>query len=275
MSSETFIKMHGLGNDFAVFDRRAGGRPMSGEEARRIAERRTGIGCDQVITLMPAPDADAFMQIHNADGSEVAACGNATRCVAMLLLDDAVASEVSLGTRAGILHTARGRRGIAVDMGRPALEWRDIPLSRNVDTLHLPLESAIDPRLADPVGVGIGNPHAVFFVEDTDAIDMAAAGPALEHDALFPERANINVATIEADDRIRLRTWERGSGLTRACGTGACATLVAAVRRGLARRRATIVLPGGELEVEWREDDHVIMDGPAETSFTGAWEWRE
>jgi len=273
MSGEAFLKMHGLGNDFVVFDRRKGGAPLSAAEARRVADRKLGIGADQVITLLPGADgADVFMQINNADGSEVAACGNATRCVASLLIGEGK-GDVSVRTKADLLTARSGAGGIAVDMGLPGLGWRDIPLIREMDTLILPLQSRIDPRLAEPVAVSMGNPHAVFFVSDADDIDMELIGPPLEHDSLFPERANINVATIRSRDHIRLRVWERGAGLTMACGTGACATLVAAACRGLAERRAVIELDGGELVIEWRDDGHVVMEGPAALSFTGVWEW--
>lgn len=273
MSGEAFLKMHGLGNDFVVFDRREGGAPLSAAEAKRAADRRLGIGADQVITLLPGTEgADVFMQINNADGSEVAACGNATRCVASLLLGEG-RGQVLVRTRADLLRATAGAGGIAVDMGAPGLAWSDIPLARAMDTLALPLTSRIDPRLAEPVAVSMGNPHAVFFVADADDVDMELVGPPLEHDALFPERANINVATIRSRDHIRLRVWERGAGLTMACGTGACATLVAAVRRGLAERRAVIELDGGELVIDWRDDNHVSMEGPAALSFTGTWEW--
>lgn len=273
MSGEAFLKMHGLGNDFVVFDRRNGGVPLSAAEAKRVADRKLGIGADQVITLLPDGDgADVFMQINNADGSEVAACGNATRCVARVLFDE-LGRDVMVRTRADLLTARQGSAGIAVDMGAPGLEWRDIPLALEMDTLALPLASQIEPQLADPVAVSMGNPHAVFFVSDADDVDMELIGPPLEHDSLFPERANINVATIRSRDHIRLRVWERGVGLTMACGTGACATLVAAVRRGLSERRAIVELDGGELIIEWRDDHHVIMEGPAALSFSGTWEW--
>lgn len=272
MGSEAFTKMHGLGNDFVVFDRREGGGRMSAADAEAVAHRRLGIGCDQVITMLPSDKADVFMQINNADGGEVAACGNATRCVAAELLAQGK-DQVRIETRAGVLTAWRGEAGIAVDMGKPGLGWRDIPLSREMDTLALPLGSAIDHRLSEPVAVSMGNPHAVFFVSDADDVDMELIGPPLEHDDLFPERANINVATVESRDHIRLRVFERGAGVTMACGTGACATLVAAVRRGLAERRAALILDGGTLTIEWREDEHVIMEGPAAVSFTGRWEW--
>lgn len=272
MSGEAFLKMHGLGNDFVVFDRRNGGPLMSEAGAAQVADRRTGIGADQVITLLASDDADVFMQIHNADGGEVAACGNATRCVARVLFDE-LGRDVSIRTKADLLLASVGVGGVAVDMGVPGLNWQDIPLIRDMDTLSLDLKSNMDARLENPVAVSMGNPHAIFFVKDVDDVDIQAIGPALEHDALFPERANINVATVQSDNSIRLRVWERGVGLTLACGTGACATLVAAVRRGLTDRSVTLVLDGGELAVTWAEDDHVIMEGPATTSFAGVWDW--
>jgi diaminopimelate epimerase len=275
MSSEAFLKMHGLGNDFVVFDRRKDGTPLSAAQAKKVADRKLGIGADQVITLLPDTDgADVFMQINNADGSEVAACGNATRCVAGLLINEGVA-DVKLRTNADLLLARHGASGIAVDMGEPGLDWDRIPVAREVDTLALPLKSDLDDRLVDPVGVNMGNPHAVFFVADADDVDMELIGPPLEHDSLFPERANIEVATVRSRDHIRMRVWERGVGVTLACGTGACATLVAAVRRGLTERRAVVELDGGELIIEWRDDNHVIMEGPASLSFTGTWEWEQ
>jgi diaminopimelate epimerase len=273
MSGEAFLKMHGLGNDFVVFDRRKAGQALTAEEARVVADRRRGIGADQVITLLSDHGgADAFMQINNADGSEVAACGNATRCVARLLFAE-LGRDVAIRTKADLLKASEGAAGIAVDMGEPGLAWRDIPLAHEADTLSLPLASD-DARLAAPVAVSMGNPHAVFFVPDVGEIEMEQVGPPLEHAPLFPERANINVATVMARDHIRLRVWERGAGLTLACGTGACATLVAAVRRGLTERRAVLELDGGPLTITWREDDnHVVMEGPATLAFTGRWEW--
>ena len=269
MSGTPFIKMHGLGNDFVVIDARAKALRLSADEVRAIANRHTGIGCDQLIEIeVPhAKGADAFMRIWNADGGEVAACGNASRCVAALLMGETKRAAIVLETKGGLLAAeARGQGRIAVDMGAPRLEWQAIPLARAMDTLHLDLARG---PLRDPVGVSMGNPHAVFFVENAEAVDLATLGPSLEHDPLFPERANIGVAQLLDRTRIRLRVWERGAGLTLACGTGACAALVAAVRRGLADRRATLVLDGGTLEIEWRADDHVMMAGPVATSFTG------
>lgn len=269
-----FVKMHGLGNDFVVLDARSRALDLTPERVRALADRRTGIGCDQLVVIAPPKGrvSDATMLIFNADGSEVSACGNATRCVAWHLMRESGQPKVVIETRAGLLDAeSRGEHLVAVDMGRPGLDWRDIPLAKAVDTLHLGI--AVGP-LSDPVGVSMGNPHAVFFVEDAEAVDLATFGPGLEHHALFPERANIEAAQVlSAPDaalgRIRMRVWERGSGITMACGTGACATLVAAARRGLSPRKAEIVLDGGLLTIEWLPDDHVLMTGPVATSFTG------
>ncbi|HTR16304.1 MAG TPA: diaminopimelate epimerase [Acetobacteraceae bacterium] len=262
-----FVKMHGCGNDFVIFDERA--RPLGFSPARvaSLADRRRGIGCDQFITLEsppPGSNVDAFMRIRNPDGSESGACGNATRCVADLLFRETGQRRLAIATRAGILPAEILEGDIVrVDMGPPRLGWQDIPLAREMDTRHLDLPG-------DPAGASMGNPHATFFVADLDAIGIAALGPRFETDPLFPERANIGFAQVLAPDRIRLRVFERGAGLTLACGSGACATLVNAHRRGLAARRATLLLDGGELVIEWRESDsHVLMTGPAATAFTG------
>jgi diaminopimelate epimerase len=269
-----FTKMHGLGNDFVVVDARRVPFTLDDATARRIADRRTGVGCDQLIVLEPATDAnaDVFMRIRNADGGEVSACGNATRCVAARVLDEQGGAKVVVETAAGLLPawddgTADdGTRRIAVDMGAARTAWDEIPLSYEVDTLHLPIARG---PLKDAVGVSMGNPHAVFFVDDAEAVDLATDGPELEHDPLFPERANISAAQVLDPATIRLRVWERGAGITQACGTGACATLVAAVRRGLTGRRATVRLDGGDLEIAWGDDNHVLMTGPVAESFTG------
>ena len=253
-----FIKMHGCGNDFVVLDGR-GGVSVSADQAAAIADRRRGVGCDQVIILEPADDADVFMRIRNPDGGEAGACGNATRCVAQLMADETGSAAFAIRTIAGVLLSevlADGR--VQVDMGPPGLDWRDVPLACAMDTLHLDLEG-------DPAACSMGNPHATWF----SAEDPTAFGPAREHDALFPDRANIGFADIVAPDRIRLRVWERGAGLTLACGSGACAALVNAARRGLTGRRAEIVMDGGTLDVAWREDGHVLMTGPVATSFHG------
>jgi diaminopimelate epimerase len=269
MSAVPFVKMHGLGNDFVVLDART--TPLICDEAtaRAIADRHTGIGCDQLIILEPPrdPKAQLFMAIRNADGGLVEACGNAARCIADLVMRERKTDTATIETEAGLIAArAAGPRRVSVDMGEPVTAWRNIPLAQACDTEHVPL--ALGP-LTDPVATGMGNPHVTFFVPDVALIDIATVGPKLEHDPLFPERANIGVAQILSRERIRLRVWERGAGLTPACGTGACAALVAAARRGLTGRYAEIVADGGALEIEWRGDNHVIMTGPVAVSFTG------
>ncbi|MBV9758071.1 MAG: diaminopimelate epimerase [Alphaproteobacteria bacterium] len=265
-----FVKMHGLGNDFVVFDERTGPLGLTAARAAAIADRHTGIGCDQLISIEPAPagsGADAAMRIRNADGSEAGACGNATRCVAELLLRDSGAHAGTIRTAAGNLSVERLPDGlIRVDMGEPRLHWRDIPLARAMDTLHVDLYAG---EFGPPAACSMGNPHATFFVADLDRVPVAALGPELERASLFPDRANIGFAQVLAPDRLRLRVWERGAGLTRACGSGACAALVNAHRRGLAGRRAAVLLDGGELGLEWRDNDHVLMTGPVATAFRG------
>jgi len=269
LNAPKFVKMHGLGNDFVVLDARGTTLALDERRARAIADRKTGVGCDQLITLEPAKDcrADAFMRIHNADGGEVEACGNAARCIATILMKETGRDHVTIETVVGLLGADRnGDSLVAVDFGPARLDWREIPLAREMDTLHL--DCSLGP-LHDPVAVNIGNPHAVFFVPDAEAIDLESLGSQLEHHPLFPERVNIEVAHRTPDGRLRMRVWERGVGITRACGTGACATLVAASRRGLTGRKAYVILDGGQLAIEWRTDGHVIMTGPVATSFTG------
>jgi len=264
----TFAKMHGAGNDFVVFDERARPLGLTPGQVRALADRRRGIGCDQLIRIEPTgPGADAFMRIQNPDGSEAGACGNATRCVVRLLHEETGRDDLAIATRAGVLPATVAADGtVTVDMGAPRLAWQDVPLARAMDTLHLDLAAG---PLRDPAALSMGNPHATFFVPDLAAIPIAALGPGLEHDELFPERANIGVAQVLAPDRIRLRVWERGAGLTRACGSGACAALVNAARRGLAGRHATVIVDGGALAITWREDGHVLMAGPTALAFRG------
>ncbi|MEQ9346073.1 MAG: diaminopimelate epimerase, partial [Thalassospira sp.] len=256
MNGIPFVKMHGLGNDFVVFDGRRDPAvlDLDNATAARIADRKTGVGCDQLIVIEPALDdmADAFMRIRNNDGGEVEACGNAARCVASIVMGELGRKDVIIETVVGLLDSnglADGR--VTVDMGQVKLDWRDIPLSQAVDTNHIPL--SLGP-LADPVGVNVGNPHAVFFVDDAEAIDIEKLGPVLEHHEMFPERANIEVCSIVGENQIRMRVWERGVGVTRACGTGACAVGVAAARRGLTDRKTEIILDGGKLTIEWLPD---------------------
>jgi diaminopimelate epimerase len=270
MAQRSFIKMHGLGNDFVVIDARERDIKLSPTEAKAIADRHSGVGCDQLLILeKPAKPnlADVFMRILNSDGSESGACGNGTRCVADLLMRENGRDKLVIETSAGLLDAERASGGrVSVDMGPARLDWRDIPLKEACDTAHVPL--ALGP-LKDPVAVNMGNPHAVFFVDDVAKVDLAVLGPVLERHAMFPERANIEVAQLIGPDRIKLRVWERGAGITLACGSGACATAVASARRGLTGRKATIVLERGELEIEWPKDGHVLMTGPVAVSFTG------
>lgn len=267
-----FIKMHGLGNDFVVLDLRGGIAAPGADAARRIADRRRGIGCDQLILIEPPEmaGADVRLRFLNSDGSESGACGNGTRCVASRLLAESGAGRLVIQTLAGRLEATAAEGGLfTVDMGPARLDWRDIPLTHETDTLHLDI--ALGP-LVDPAAVNMGNPHCVFFVDDAEDIELAAFGPQVEHHPLFPERTNVEVATVIDRGRIRLRVWERGAGITLACGSGACAAAVAAVRRGLTDRKAELIMDGGSLAAEWREDGHVLLTGPVATSFTGTLE---
>jgi len=265
-----FIKMHGLGNDFVVLDARQSPLSLNRESAARIANRRLGVGCDQLVVIEKASDpaATVFMRIFNADGSESGACGNATRCVAQLVMEETGADHATIETVAGLLSSRRGARGtITVDMGPPRFGWQEIPLANAVkDTHHLPV--ALD-DLADPVGVSMGNPHCVFFVPNAEAVAIERLGPLVEHHRLFPERTNVEVVSVEAPDRMRMRVWERGVGLTLACGSGACAVMAAAHARGLVGARATVVADGGSLDMEITAEGHVLMTGPAALSFRG------
>ena len=265
-AGRAFRKMHGLGNDFVIFDAREEPLALDALVVRALADRRTGIGCDQLIILHPSARADLFMEIRNADGGEVSACGNATRCVGALVMDESGREAVRIETRGGVLEVTRAGELLRVDMGRPGLDWCDIPLAAAADTRELDIAAA---GLVGPAAVSMGNPHMIFFVDDVTAVDLARLGPRLERHPLFPEGANVSVAYVREAGTIRLAVWERGAGLTRACGTAACAALVAAHRRGLAGRAADVVLPGGRLLIEWAADDHVFMSGPVAVSFAG------
>lgn len=257
-----FIKMHGLGNDFVVLDARLDSlMPMTSDLARALADRRTGIGCDQVILLEPSDNADFRMRIYNHDGGEVQSCGNATRAVALLH-----GQPASIETAGGVLEARPADGGISVDMGMPRFGWQEIPLAYAMDTASLPLAWE---ELENPLAVNVGNPHVVFFVDDVDALELDRLGPQIEHDPAFPERVNVNVAQIVSRDAILLRVWERGAGLTRACGTGACATAVAAMQRGLVEREVAVTLPGGTLNIALDEDGRIVMTGPAAESYRG------
>ncbi len=278
MTGTAFIKMHGLGNDFVIFDGRQTAIRLSEDAVRAIADRHTGVGCDQLIIMEAAKvgsnsdsgsdsGADVFMRIRNADGGEVEACGNAVRCVASLIMVETGRDAATVETLAGRVRCRRTADGrITADMGAPVEDWSGIPLAAATDSLHLDMGAG---PLTDPVGVGMGNPHAVFFVDDVDAVALGELGPKLEVHPLYPKRANIEVAQICGPDLIRVRVWERGAGLTRACGTGACAVLVAAHRRGLAGRKSVVQLDGGRLHIEWAADGHVLMTGAIATSFEG------
>jgi len=261
-----FHKMHGLGNDFVMIDARVDPVAMTAARARAIADRRTGIGCDQVIMLDPSAnaDADAEMRIWNPDGSEAEACGNAARAVALL-----IGKPARVATAGGIIKLIPGDHGATVDMGAPRFDWDAIPLAYAMDTAAMPVAWE---ELTKPFAIDVGNPHIVFFVADCDAIDLARLGPLIENDALFPERVNVNVATITGPSSLRLRVWERGAGLTRACGTGACATAVAAIRAKHVASPVTVTLPGGDLIIAW-DGAAISMTGPATHVFTGQADW--
>jgi diaminopimelate epimerase len=274
MNQSTFRKMNGLGNDFVVLDGRARPLSLGAEAVKAIADREAGIGCDQLIALEPSKQADVFMRIWNADGGEVAACGNAARCVAALVAEERGRSDVKVETEAGVLDATVNKDGtVTVDMGSPRFDWQDIPLAEPfADTRYIELQvGPIDaPVLHSPSVVNVGNPHCIFFVDDADAYDLARFGPMLEHHPLFPQRANISLAQVTAPDALKLRTWERGAGLTQACGTAACAAAVAAARLKRTGRKVKVSLPGGDLLIEWREEDgHILMTGPSSLDFEG------
>ncbi len=271
-----FLKMNGCGNDFAVIDARdrPNGLSLTAEAARAIADRRTGAGCDQVIALeQPSgPWADMRVRFWNSDGGGVAACGNGARCAAWLRLEEVGRDQAVLETDAGLITAWRaGPMRVTLDMGPPRLDWAQIPLAERMDTRLIDLQVGPlgAPTLHSPGAVSMGNPHVVFFVPDIEAAPVGSVGPMIEHHPLFPEGVNVGFAEVRAPDRIRLRVWERGAGLTRACGTGACAALVAASRRGLTGRAAVLELDGGELAIDWAADGRVYMTGPVEVERAG------
>ncbi len=269
-----FRKMNGLGNDFVVFDARRRAIAMDEARARAIADRRTGIGCDQLIVLEPSSKADVTMRIWNNEGGEVESCGNATRCIADILFDEKKASRATIDTKGGFLVAEKGgERLVTVDMGAPRFGWQEIPLSENFpDTRHIDLfvGPADAPLLDRPSVVNVGNPHCIFWVKDLDAVDLAKVGPMLEHHPLFPQRANITLARIDDRSHVVIKVWERGAGLTKACGTAACAVMAAGYRLKRLDAKATITLPGGDLFMAIRESDgHVIMTGPVAYEFEG------
>ncbi|HEX9931854.1 MAG TPA: diaminopimelate epimerase [Allosphingosinicella sp.] len=256
----SFRKMHGLGNDFVIFDAREGALEIDGATARAIADRRTGIGCDQLIVIEGSERADVRMRIWNADGGEVEACGNAARCVALI-----VGGESVIETRGGVIRGLADGASASVDIGEPRFGWDEIPLAYAMDTAEMPVGWE---ALQGPAAVNVGNPHLVFFIDDANAVDLARLGPTIETDPLFPKRINVNVASPEGG-ALRLRVWERGAGLTQACGTGACATAVAAIRRRLVESPVEVRLPGGSLTIEWAPGESIRMSGAATHVFTG------
>ena len=275
-----FVKMQGIGNDFVVLDARPGGAAagfdLTPDLARHIADRHFGIGCDQILIIAPSQDADITMHIMNSDGSMAAACGNGSRCVADLVMAETDASTITMATKGGIIKAWREGDLVSIDMGLAKCDWADIPLSHETDTLAIDY-GAIDygaihlgqDDLPPAIGVNMGNPHAVHIVDDVEAIDLAKIGPVLEHHPIFPDRANIEFISKIADNHIRMRVWERGSGITIACGTGACAAAVAAARSGLTGRQVQVDLDGGSLLIHWQDNGHVIMTGPSTLSFHG------
>ena len=274
MKNIEFVKMHGLGNDFVIIDGRKQLVENPAKLARFVNNRKLGVGCDQMIVLHPPKNGeDVTMRIFNLDGSEAESCGNATRCVADILMTEMGKDHVTIETLGGLLQCWKaGTEMVTVDMGEPKFKWNEIPLSRETDTLHMPVSSDhgyFPERL--PVGVNVGNPHCVFFMDDVERVDLQFLGKETECYNLFPERINVEVATIKDRSNIRMRVWERGAGITLACGSGACATVVAAIRRGYTDRTATVHMDGGDLTIEWRESDNrVYMTGPVAYVFTGA-----
>ncbi|HEY1961080.1 MAG TPA: diaminopimelate epimerase [Rhizomicrobium sp.] len=267
-----FLKMHGLGNDFVVFDARTRPLSLDAERVRAIADRRLGVGCDQVIVIENTGDADAFMRIYNADGGEVESCGNAARCVAQLLFEEGGRDAISLDTDGGFLACSAAGDQVTVDMGAPRFGWRDIPLAEPCDTNAFGLEvPGFDLRaLMEVSAVSVGNPHCVLFVENGEKAPVASLGPVIEHHTLFPERTNVEFVQVLGSDRMRMRVWERGAGITRACGTGACASVAAAQRRGLCGDKVEVLLDGGPLTIECQGgESHIFMTGPSALSFRG------
>jgi diaminopimelate epimerase len=257
-----FMKMHGLGNDFVVIDARVTARAVTAELARALADRHRGVGFDQLAVIEPDDTADLRLVFYNADGSLSAACGNATRCIARHEMEVRDRSEITIRTDRGILQARDAGGGLtSVNMGQPTTDWADIPLAEAADTLHLPIAG-------DPVATSMGNPHCTFFVDDAEGVDLAARGAEMEHHPLFPERTNVQFVSLLAPDHLRMRVWERGTGVTLASGSSSCAVAVAAARRGLTGRSVRLTLDGGEIAVDWR-DTGVWMTGPTSHVFSG------
>tara|TARA_R110002126_G_scaffold13118_3_gene56794 strand:- start:316868 stop:317686 length:819 start_codon:yes stop_codon:yes gene_type:complete len=268
MSKQTpFIKMHGLGNDFAIFDARQHALPAL--DIAALSNRKTGIGFDQMAVLNVHEGADCFMHIYNADGGRVGACGNMTRCVTDILLKENGKDKVTIATDAGLLNCWRSdaeQGWISVDMGAPKFDWAEIPLAKDCDSAAVPID--VEGYKA-PFTVNVGNPHAVFFVDDVNGVDLESVGSKIETNAMFPEKINVEFAHIIDDENIRMRVWERGTGITDACGTGACATLIAAASCGLSSRAAYIHLDGGKLHITWNAQGRIIMSGAVAYVYDG------
>ena len=270
-----FVKMQGIGNDFVVLDARPGGSAagfdLTPDQARHIADRHFGIGCDQILIIAPSSVADITMHIMNSDGSMAAACGNGSRCVADLIMAETGVDTISMETKGGVINARRHGDLVSIDMGPAKCDWNDIPLASAMDTMTVDLgqKDLGQDGLPHAIAVNMGNPHAVHIVDHAEAIDLAHIGPLLEHHPVFPDRANIEFISLIAENHIRMRVWERGSGITIACGTGACAAAVAAARAGLTGRQVKVELDGGTLDIDWQANGHVIMTGPSEIAFHG------
>lgn len=265
----SFKKMHGCGNDFVVIDARKSHVTLSESQVRHLADRRFGVGCDQLAVMTASDKADCFMHIYNHDGSKVATCGNATRCVGDILLQESGKDIVAIETEAGVLSVAQNiEYGLTVSMGKPRMHWRDIPLSESRNTLHLGIEDGV---LMDPVAISMGNPHMVFFVKNLDLVRMAESGPRLEMHKLFPEKANVSAVQLLSGNHIKQIVWERGAGLTLACGSAACAAVVAGVERGLLETNVQVDMPGGTLWIDWQKNTsgEVLMSGAVAHVFEG------
>ena len=266
-TDRTFMKMHGLGNDFVVLDGRARKLAMTPALATALADRHRGVGFDQLAVIVPGAEVDAELIFYNADGSISAACGNATRCIARHLMDETGKTRLRLKAGARVLEARDAGQGLtSVNMGPPETHWQGVPLARAMETLELPIEGG-------PTATGMGNPHCTFFVADAEAVDLESRGPEIENHPLFPERTNVQFVSVTGENILRMRVWERGAGLTQACGTGACATAVHAMRRGLVEREVTVTLPGGDLTIAWGEDNRIRMTGPATEAYRGNFEW--
>jgi diaminopimelate epimerase len=275
LADHPFVKMNGLGNEIVLVDMRAAPRAVTADDARAAA-KPGGVPYDQLMALYPprTPGTDGFVRIYNNDGSEAAACGNGMRCLASILFAETAKDALALETKAGLLNCWKaGQETFTVDMGVPRFRWNEIPLAeefRDTRAIELQIGPIDKPILHSPSVVNVGNPHAIFWVDDVGSYDLARFGPLLENHPIFPERANISLAAVKSREHLVVRTWERGAGLTRACGSAACAAGVAAARTRRTGRNVTVTLPGGDLLIEWRErDDHVLMTGPVEYEFAG------